>query len=76
VRDLIWLTDNQMALIEPYFPLSHGVARVDDCKVLRVIVFVIRNGLSLSTALRLSASLWVARCSFRLWTTQNTIQSH
>jgi putative transposase len=45
MRDLIWLSDSQMARIEPYFPLSHGIARVDDRKVLSGIVFVIRNGL-------------------------------
>jgi putative transposase len=45
MRDLLWLTDDQMARIEPYFPLSHGIARVDDRKVLSGIVFVIRNGL-------------------------------
>ena len=28
--DLFWLTDKQMQRIEPYFPLSHGVPRVDD----------------------------------------------
>lgn len=45
MRDLFWLSDNQMARIEPHFPLSHGIARVDDRKVLSGIVFVIRNGL-------------------------------
>ncbi len=29
----------------PYFPLAHGVARVDDRRVLSGIVYVIRNGL-------------------------------
>ena len=28
--DLIWLSDAQMRRIEPYFPLSHGVPRVDE----------------------------------------------
>lgn len=39
------LTKVQMRRIEPYFPLSHGVPRVDDCRVLSGIIFVIRNGL-------------------------------
>ena len=43
--DLIWLSDAQMRRIEPYFPLSHGVPRVDDRKVISGIIFVIRNGL-------------------------------
>ena len=34
-----------MRRIEPYFPLSHGFARVDDRRVISGIVFVIRNGL-------------------------------
>ena len=42
---LIWLSDAQMVRIEPYFPLSHGVPRVDDRKVISGIIFVIRNGL-------------------------------
>jgi putative transposase len=43
--DLYWLSQAQMRRIEPYFPLSHGVARVDDRRVLSGIIFVIRNGL-------------------------------
>ena len=45
MSDLFWLTDNQMRRIEPYFPLSHGIPRVDDKRVLSGIIFVIRNGL-------------------------------
>src|SRR5260221_11555100 len=45
MSDLFWLSAAQMRRIEPYFPLSHGVARVDDRKVIRGIIFVIRNGL-------------------------------
>ncbi len=43
--DLIWLSDAQMRRIEPYFPLSHGVPRVDDRRIISGIIFVIRNGL-------------------------------
>lgn len=43
--DLLLLSETQMRRIEPYFPLSHGVARVDDRRVLSGILFVIRNGL-------------------------------
>jgi putative transposase len=39
------LTLEQMRRIEPFFPLSHGVPRVDDRRVLSGILFVIRNGL-------------------------------
>ena len=45
MTDLIWFSDAQMVRIEPYFPLSHGVPRVDDRKVISGIIFVIRNGL-------------------------------
>jgi putative transposase len=43
--DLFMLSEAQMRRIEPYFPLSHGVPRVDDRRVISGIVFVIRNGL-------------------------------
>ena len=39
------LSEAQMRRIEPYFPLSHGVARVDDRRVISGIIYVIRNGL-------------------------------
>ena len=45
MSDLFWLSQAQMRRIEPYFPLSHGMPRVDDRRVLSGIVFVIRNGL-------------------------------
>mgnify|MGYP000297452798 FL=1 len=45
MSDLFMLSKAQMRRIEPYFPLSHGVPRVDDRRVLSGIVFVIRNGL-------------------------------
>ena len=45
MSDLYWLTDEEMARLEPYFPKSHGKPRVDDRRVLSGIVFVNRNGL-------------------------------
>lgn len=45
MSDLIWLSKAQVSRIEPHFPLSHGVPRVDDRRVLSGIIFVIRNGL-------------------------------
>ena len=45
MSDLIWLSEAQKRRIEPSFPLSHGVPRVDDRRVVSGIVFVIRNGL-------------------------------
>ncbi len=43
--DLFLLSERQMARISPYFPLAHGVLRVDDQRVVSGIVYVIRNGL-------------------------------
>ena len=34
-----------MQRIERYFPLSHGIARVDDRRIVSALVFVIKNGL-------------------------------
>jgi len=45
MSDLLWLSEAQMRRIEPYFPLSHGIPRVDDRRVISGIIFVIRNGL-------------------------------
>ena len=39
------LTAAQMRRIEPHFPRSHGVPRVDDRRVLSGIIFVIQGGL-------------------------------
>lgn len=45
MSDLYWLTDEQMARLEPSFPKSHGRPRVDDRRLLSGIIFVNRNGL-------------------------------
>jgi transposase len=45
MSDLFWLTDTQMERLRPFFPLSHGVPRVDDKRVLSGIIFINRNGL-------------------------------
>ena len=45
MSDLYWLTDEQMARLQPYFPRSHGRPRVDDRRVLSGIIFINRNGL-------------------------------
>ena len=39
------LTLAQMRRLSPHFPLSHGIARVDDRRVLSGIIYVIRHGL-------------------------------
>ena len=45
MSDLFWLTDEQMARLQPFFPKSHGRPRVDDRRVLSGIIFINRNGL-------------------------------
>lgn len=45
MSDLLLLSEAQMRRIEMHFPLSHGVPRVDDRRILSGILFVIRNGL-------------------------------
>ena len=42
---LFLLTPQQMAKIAPFSPLSHGVPRVDDRRVISGIIYVIRYGL-------------------------------
>ena len=43
MSDLCRLSEAQMRRIEPYFPLSHGVPRVGDRRIVSGIIFVIRN---------------------------------
>ena len=45
MSNLFWLTDAQMARLEPFFPKSHGKPRVDERRVLSGIIFINRNGL-------------------------------
>jgi transposase len=39
------LSPAQMRRLSPHFPLSHGIPRVDDRRVLSGIIYVIRDGL-------------------------------
>ncbi|TPG58041.1 IS5 family transposase [Roseomonas nepalensis] len=45
MADLFWLTRAQIRRIAPLFPLSHGVPRVDDQRVVSGLLHVLRNGL-------------------------------
>ena len=45
MTELWMLSEAQMRRIESHFPLSHGIPRVDDRRVISGIIFVIRNGL-------------------------------
>ena len=50
---LALLTEAQMRRIQPFFPISRGLRRVDDRRVVSGIVYVIRNGLQWKDAPRL-----------------------
>ena len=52
MSDLILLSRAQMARIEPFFPVSRGLRRVDDRRVISGIVYVIRHGLQWKDAPR------------------------
>ena len=45
MSELFLLSRKQLNRIKPYFPLSHGVPRVDDARVISGIIYVIKNGL-------------------------------
>jgi transposase len=45
MSEMFLLSKEQMARIAPCFPLSHGIPRVDDRRVVSGIIYVIRNGL-------------------------------
>ncbi|MEO1293000.1 MAG: IS5 family transposase [Pseudomonadota bacterium] len=45
MSDLFLLSPAQMTKIEPFFPRSHGVPRVDDRRVISGIVYVLKHGL-------------------------------
>lgn len=45
MSDVFILTRQQLNRIKPYFPVSHGIPRVDDRRVLSGIIYVIRYGL-------------------------------
>jgi transposase len=52
MNDLFLLSKKQFNRIKPYFPLSHGVPRVDDLRVISGIIYVIKNGLQWKDAPR------------------------
>lgn len=52
MSDLVLLPRAQMRRIEPFFPRSRGLVRVDDRKVISGIIYVIRHGLQWKDAPR------------------------
>jgi len=45
MSNLYWLSEDQMARLQPYFSKRHGVPRVDDRRFLSGIILINRNGL-------------------------------
>lgn len=39
-----WLTEEHLERMKPHFPLSHGVPRVDDLRLISGIIHVIKRG--------------------------------
>ncbi len=52
MSDLFWLSSSQFNRIRCYFPLSHGVPRVDDLRVVSGIIYVLKHGLQWKDAPR------------------------
>ncbi len=63
MSDQFWLSEEQVARIKPYFPLSHGVPRVDDRKVVSGIIHF-NQPVRLSSMILASAAI-CASLSFR-----------
>lgn len=68
MSDLFLLSFAQMAKIEPFFPMSHGVARVDDRRVVSGIVYVLKNGLQWKDAPQAYGPHKTLYNRFRRWT--------
>ena len=52
MSELYWLSKSQFNRIKPFLPLSRGVARVDDLRVISGIIYVIKHGLQWKDAPR------------------------
>ena len=63
MKELFYLSHEQIARIKRYFPRSHGIPRVDDRRVVSGIIYVIKHGLQWKDAPR------------EVWTIQNSLQS-
>src|SRR3954451_23246961 len=75
MTDLFLLDVRQMARISPHFPLAHGIARVDDRRVISGIVYVIRNGLQWKDAPRAYGPHKTLYNRFARWSRRGVFQS-
>ena len=62
MSDIFMLSKKQFDRIKPCFPLSHGIPRVDDHRVISGIIYVLRNGLAVE-----GRAAW-------LWPSQDAVQ--
>lgn len=68
MTDLFLLSPSQMSKIEPFFPKSHGVPRVDDRRVVSGIVYVLKHGLQWKDAPKAYGPHKTLYNRFRRWT--------
>lgn len=68
MSNLFLLSPAQMSKIEPFFPKSHGVARVDDRRVISGIVYVLKHGLQWKDAPASYGPHKTLYYRFRRWT--------
>ena len=66
--DLFLLSSDQMSKIEPFFPKSHGIARVDDRRVISGIIYVLKSGLQWKDAPKEYGPYKTLYNRFRRWT--------
>lgn len=68
MADLFLLSPGQMSKIEPFFPKSHGIARVDDRRVVSGIIYVLKHGLQWKDAPKAYGPHKTLYNRFRRWT--------
>lgn len=68
MTDLFLLSPSLMSKIEPFFPKSHGVPRVDDRRVVSGIVYVLKHGLQWKDAPKVYGPHKTLYNRFRRWT--------
>ena len=68
MSDLFLLSPAQMSKIQPFFPKSHGVARVDDRRVVSGIIYVLKHGLQWKDAPKAYGPHKTLYNRFRRWT--------
>lgn len=68
MSDLFMLSPAQMAKIEPFFPKSHGMPRVDDRRVVSGIIYVLKHGLQWKDAPKEYGPHKTLYNRFRRWT--------